>query len=58
MRFEVERQMGDSYVYRRLPYARGGEEADEEDAEGRAKMPENAGRQMVNVVVCVCVSFQ
>ncbi|XP_051910423.1 activated CDC42 kinase 1 isoform X1 [Hippocampus zosterae] len=39
--------MGDSYVYRRLPYARGGEEADEEDAEGRARMPENAGRQMM-----------
>ncbi|XP_077365718.1 activated CDC42 kinase 1 [Festucalex cinctus] len=39
--------MGDSYVYRRLAYARGGEEADQEDAEGRARMPENAGRQMM-----------
>ncbi|XP_077410018.1 activated CDC42 kinase 1 isoform X2 [Vanacampus margaritifer] len=38
--------MGDSYMYRRLPYQRGGEEADEEDAEGRARMPESAERQM------------
>ncbi|XP_061614051.1 activated CDC42 kinase 1 [Phyllopteryx taeniolatus] len=39
--------MGDSYMYRRLPYTRGGEEADEEDAEERARMPDNAGRQMM-----------
>ncbi|KAM9774726.1 activated CDC42 kinase 1 isoform X1 [Syngnathus typhle] len=44
---EVLRQMGDGYMYRRLPYARGGEAADEEDSEGRAGIPENAGKQMM-----------
>ncbi|XP_057680437.1 activated CDC42 kinase 1 isoform X2 [Corythoichthys intestinalis] len=35
--------MGDSYVYRRLPYARGGDEAEDEDAEAR-----NSARTMMS----------
>ncbi|XP_061821120.1 activated CDC42 kinase 1 isoform X2 [Nerophis lumbriciformis] len=39
--------MGDSYVYRRLPYARGGEEGDEEEGEEGGRMRESVGRQMM-----------
>ncbi|XP_061777549.1 activated CDC42 kinase 1-like isoform X3 [Nerophis ophidion] len=40
--------MGDSYVYRRLPYARGGEEGEEEEeGEEGGRMRESVGRQMM-----------
>lgn len=56
--------MGESYMYQRLPYARGEEEGEDEDEEERdGRMRESVGGQMVKsevvgglwlITVCLC----